>query len=640
MLLHSQTVLPLLAGLCLMAASAMAGAAPDPPAETPRTYTNPVWERDFPDPFVLRWGDRFYAYATQNSAAGFQVMESPDLVRWTHRGACFKPPWASTHYWAPEVFAHRGQFALIYSALNPETRKHDIGIATAESPLGPFTHRAILVRGDANRVGVIDATLFFDHDGTPYLIYSEEEPRRVVLRRMAADLLSVEEDVTELLRPDRAWERGVTEAPTLIRRNGVYHLFFSVGWFQSNKKDACYAVCHASATSLRGPYTKSPKPLLATVPDKVYGPGHQCLVAVGEQTWMVYHAWDDRGEPRYGANPAGRTMRIDRLRWEGDLPMMDGPTVTPQPSPAGPGVRFGITADAHLQGSQTPGNEAFVRQFHQAMREWQPDFVIDLGDFACQCGEGETTPALHDAQLEGLRRHWAFYSGLSCPAYIAMGNHDVGWLQGGDEAIEAPALYAGAPGGDAITKRELLEGTRMPGRFYSFDARGYHFLVLDGNNWRGPKAVAAGRDGVAGAYWIDDAQKAWVARDLAANRGKPKIVFCHEELHHTPAEGSREGGDRPFPAEGKEASYVDNGWELRELFARDGEVLACFAGHKHRNRWTVHGGVHYITLAATHWEGSFARVSIAGDLRIEGAGQQRTFALPLDAARRGEYSGR
>ena len=32
-------------------------------------------------------------------------------------------------------------------------------------------------------------------------------------------------------------------------------------------------------------------------------------------------------------NPAGRTLRIDRLRWQGDTPVVDGPTVTPQPAP-------------------------------------------------------------------------------------------------------------------------------------------------------------------------------------------------------------------------------------------------------------------------------------------------------------------
>ena len=63
--------------------------------------------------------------------------------------------------------------------------------------------------------------------------------------------------------------------------------------------------------------------------------------------------------------------------------------------------------------------------------------------------------------------------------------------------------------------------------------------------------------------------------------------------------------------------------------AADGRVLACFFGHKHRNRWTIYGGVHYITLAATHWEGSYAKVTISDRLIVEGAGKQRSYVIPL-----------
>lgn len=308
---------------------------PTTPFATSRTYTNPVYARDFPDPHVLSYGGRFYAYATQKDDHGFQVMESTDLVRWTHRGAAYKPPWAKQHYWAPEVIAYRGRLWMTYSALNPRTGRHDIGIADASSPLGPFRHRAILVRGDRNRVGVIDTTVFIQRDGTPYLIYSEEDPRRLVLRRMRRNLLALEGEVTELLRPDRDWERGVTEAPTLVRRGDLYHLFYSVGWFQSDRKDACYAVCHAVARALLGPYLKSPEPILKGVPEQVYGPGHQSLVSTpGGEIWMLYHAWDARNEPRYGSNPLGRTLRLDPLRWRGDQPYVDGPSTTPRPAPS------------------------------------------------------------------------------------------------------------------------------------------------------------------------------------------------------------------------------------------------------------------------------------------------------------------
>jgi beta-xylosidase len=293
-----------------------------------QTYQNPVYVRDFPDPFIVEYKGKFYAYATM-----FRCLESDDMVHWTDKGQCLKVPWSNEHYWAPEVVFRKGKFYMTYSALNPQTRKHDIGIAVADKPTGPFEHKAILVNGDDNRVGVIDTTIY-QEKGSAYLLYSEEEPRRIVMRKLGKDWMSVEEEVTEIVKPDRPWERNVTEAPTLIKRNGLYHLFFSVGWYQSNKQDACYAVCHAVSKSLYGPYVKDPEPLLKTVPDKLYGPGHQSLIKLKSgEWWMPYHGWNNEGEPRYGMNPHGRMMYIDRLEWKGDKPVLVGPTFGPTPAP-------------------------------------------------------------------------------------------------------------------------------------------------------------------------------------------------------------------------------------------------------------------------------------------------------------------
>jgi beta-xylosidase len=303
-------------------------------ADDPPTYTNPVHPKDFPDPFVIAHDGRYYAYGTQTRGTGFQLMESPDLVHWKLRPLDFPVPWAKDHYWAPEVIRHNGEFFLTYSALDPKSKKHHIALATSKAPTGPFRHRAILVQGGDNKVGVIDATIFFEDNGSAFLVYSEETPRRIVMRRMRPDLLSVENEITALLHPDLDWERGVTEAPMVIKRNGVYHLFYSGGPYQGEKRKDSYAVGHASAPALKGPYQKTPKPLLETLEGKVYGPGHQCLVNTPDgRWWCLYHAWDAEGEPRYGKNPSGRTVRLDRLVWQGDVPRIVGPTVTPQPGP-------------------------------------------------------------------------------------------------------------------------------------------------------------------------------------------------------------------------------------------------------------------------------------------------------------------
>ena len=69
--------------------------------------------------------------------------------------------------------------------------------------------------------------------------------------------------------------------------------------------------------------------------------------------------------------------------------------------------------------------------------------------------------------------------------------------------------------------------------------------------------------------------------------------------------------------------------QVSSFLAAEGKVVACFSGHKHDNRWTVYGNTHYISLAATHRDGSFAKVTLGDKLRIEGVGYQRSYDLEL-----------
>ncbi|MBC7869190.1 MAG: family 43 glycosylhydrolase, partial [Chitinophagaceae bacterium] len=90
-----------------------------------------------------------------------------------------------------------------------------------------------------------------------------------------------------------------------------------------------YGVAYVVADHLLGPYRHPAEidlPLLRSVPGKVIGPGHNSFTENAEGSeYIVYHGWDN--------DMTARLMRIDRLRWEGDMPIIDGPTWTSQPSP-------------------------------------------------------------------------------------------------------------------------------------------------------------------------------------------------------------------------------------------------------------------------------------------------------------------
>ncbi len=113
------------------------------------------------------------------------------------------------------------------------------------------------------------------------------------------------------------------------KQEGRYFLFFSGNVYKSPN----YAVGYATCDSPLGPCQDAPEnPILKRKQDKppVIGPGHQTLVDVGEETWLVYHAWEVSAT---GGQGNRRFMHIDRLVWQDGRPVVQGPTVDPQPLP-------------------------------------------------------------------------------------------------------------------------------------------------------------------------------------------------------------------------------------------------------------------------------------------------------------------
>src|SRR4051794_9165146 len=85
----------------------------------PTTYTNPVYDGYFADPFVLRARSGYWAYGTghgpEPDGRQFPVLHSQDLVSWRYVGGALPPlpPVAGepfTAYWAPEVAERHGKF--------------------------------------------------------------------------------------------------------------------------------------------------------------------------------------------------------------------------------------------------------------------------------------------------------------------------------------------------------------------------------------------------------------------------------------------------------------------------------------------------------------------------------------------------
>ena len=298
------------AGLALAAAATLAScsagagdgatdAASGAAAESPFT---PAIDEDFPDPDVLATDDGYVLYATNDSMRNVQVARSADLVEWEvldDDALPELPDWVIPgKTWAPEVTEIApGEFVMYTTTTNFSPSRQCIAVATAESATGPF-----VVQGDGMLVcpdeegGAIDASTFRDDDGSLHLLWKNDGnccglDTWLQTAPLSADGLGLTGPPVRLLKQDLEWEGDLVEAPTLVKRDGVYHLFYSANSYG----DETYAVGHATAPALAGPWTKDPEPFFSTdsTDGALIGPGGQDIVtdAAGDDVF-VFHAWD------------------------------------------------------------------------------------------------------------------------------------------------------------------------------------------------------------------------------------------------------------------------------------------------------------------------------------------------------------
>lgn len=334
-------MLGLLGAAAVLVAGGCGGEAREAKRETnppdPTPFTNPVYEENFPDPFVLEVDGTYFAYATNDDDDNVQSMRSDDLVEWTP-GEDVLPtlgPWAvEGRTWAPEVLRRGdGKYVLYYTAHSLELSAQCIGRAVASSPGGPFVdgfEKPLVCQQDEG--GSIDASPFQDDDGSFYLLWKNDGnccglDTFIYAQGLSSDGLRLLGRAVRLVKQDAPWEGALVEAPTLWKRAGRYFLFFSANAFDS----ASYAVGYATCRGPRGPCEDAPdNPILATACD-AFGPGHQALVKGRDgQTWIVYHAWPPDA---VGSVFPGRVLWIDRLVWQRGKPAIKGPTCGPQARP-------------------------------------------------------------------------------------------------------------------------------------------------------------------------------------------------------------------------------------------------------------------------------------------------------------------
>ena len=229
-----------------------------------------------------------------------------------------------------------------------------------------------------------------------------------------------------------------------------------------------------------------------------------------------------------------------------------------------PMIRFGMISDIHYADREPAGTRFYrqsltkVQEAIDRMNQEKLDFAIELGDFKDQDAvpnEANTLKYLTDIE--------SVFQKFKGPTYHVLGNHDT----------------------DGISKQQFLERVENTGipktkSYYSFNQKGIHFVILDGDFTKEGKAYDHGNFSWDDSF-IPESQINWLKADLKEN-SLPVVVFVHQMLGHW----------RDVKLE------VQNAAAVRQILEQSGKVLCVFQGHVHEESYNLINGIPYYSVNA------------------------------------------
>lgn len=358
-------------------------------AEVKRTYQNPL-DIQVPndgkvescaDPSLIRGqtsGDTYwYMYCTTDPLNGqdktgndfnfhlIPMLRSRDLVHWTYMGDAFsaRPGWVgdTAGLWAPEIDFFNSQYYLYYTASETDAGGSAIGVATSNSPLGPWVdsgspavepHDAPCCPGA--RRWVFDPEVIQD-GGTRYIFYGS------YFGGISARQLS-----SDGLHSDPATQTQITianryEGAEVVRFEGFWYLFVSATNC-CNGPLTGYSVFAGRSANILGPYVDREgisllqgrvggTPVLSMNGNRWVGPGHNTVFQDVQGTWWTaYHAVD-RGDACFTGTACftKRPVLLDPLNWINGWPIVRGGLFASDLSQRGPAAQPGETKTPKLE---------------------------------------------------------------------------------------------------------------------------------------------------------------------------------------------------------------------------------------------------------------------------------------------------
>ncbi|TDE17370.1 family 43 glycosylhydrolase [Dyadobacter psychrotolerans] len=272
---------------------------------------------DFADPSVIKVGDTYYAAATSsNWAPAFPLMKSKDLQNWQQAGSVFPDltSWADFYYWAPELNYDNGKVYVYYTA-HKKGGNLCVGVASADSPEGPFKDHGPLVCQEA---GSIDGFPIRDENNKLHLTWKEDgnsvgKPTPIWIQTINEQRTALTGGKKELFRNDTPWEANLVEGVSVIKNNGYFYAIYAAAGCCG--AGCTYATGIARSKKLMGPWEKySGNPIL-TGQGEWMCPGHGTAVTHKGKNYFMYHAYDRASNKYTGRQALVRGFEFTSDNW-------------------------------------------------------------------------------------------------------------------------------------------------------------------------------------------------------------------------------------------------------------------------------------------------------------------------------------
>lgn len=183
------------------------------------------------DPSAHCWKDgNMYIYGSRDESPNYycshsyDILSSSDLLQWTwhkntfsSKGINDEVKYSDDILYAPDAAYKDGKYYLYYCLAS---NKNTEGVATSDSPIGPFVNGKIIKTKGINE---IDPCVFIDTDGKAYYIWGQFSAKiaRLKPNMLEIDSSSIKDNMVT------QQEHFFHEGAYMVKRKGIYYMVYA-----------------------------------------------------------------------------------------------------------------------------------------------------------------------------------------------------------------------------------------------------------------------------------------------------------------------------------------------------------------------------------------------------------------------------